>query len=154
MIVLASSVAACGGAAPATHAERAPVAPTPAEPEATETPYEAELVAQEIGDMEPFAVEELTAGSRAVHLVLDAAHCYRIVAVGERHVSLELVDEHGNSLAAREGRIVRFESVCPRWSGSFELRVDLDGARGRVSLYEDDALASDGSSGPASSTTR
>jgi len=129
---------ACGGARPAPRVAEAPAPPPPAPVEAPPAPpppptYEA-LVARELGGA-PIAREPLTEGAQALHLVLDAGRCYRVVAVAEQRVALELVDEHAHSLASRDGRVVRLSGVCPRWSASFELRAEVEGPRAEVALY-------------------
>ncbi|MEZ4335347.1 MAG: hypothetical protein R3B82_01860 [Sandaracinaceae bacterium] len=104
--------------------------------------------------MAPLLAEELSAGDRVMHLVLEAGRCYRVVAVGDVAVDLELRDEHDQALAERAGRVVRFEGVCPRWTSSFELRIRLDGPRGRVALYEDEASPAGAGPAPTSSMAR
>ena len=78
------------------------------------------------------------AASERLHFVLDAGRCYRLVMVAEGSVSAALHDARGAILATGTGRIVRLSGICPRWTGSFELGLELVGARGRVALYPDD----------------
>ena len=121
---------------------------------AVEPPSYEALLEREAGATEPLFVVELGRGERRLHLVLDAGRCYRIVGVADASVSLELVDEHSNTLATGRGRVVRFTPICPRWAGSFELRTELLGERGQVSLRADQPSASSGSDPATRSITR
>ena len=102
-------------------------------------------MARVLGDDVPLVSAELAEGARQMHWVLDAERCYELVAVADERLSLSLRDEHDHELASRSGRWVRLGPVCPRWTGSFSLDVNVIGDRGRVWLREIQPSASSAS---------
>ena len=160
VIAVASASVACGpaiGGRPrqqvSTAARRA-TAPQPAHeeqnPAHTESErtmpvtYETLLERERVAD--PLATQELRAGEQRVHFVLERGRCYRIVSVADQNVSLELRDENARVLANESGRVVRFSAICPRWTGSFELRAEVSGERGQIWLHPAQPSASSTSS--------
>lgn len=59
-------------------------------------------------------------GEARLHLVLERGRCYRVWVGADGALDAQLEDEHGHAVARGEGWLAE---VCPRWSGSFALRV-------------------------------
>jgi hypothetical protein len=59
-----------------------------------------------------------------VQLVLERGHCYSVGVNAAHEVEADLADENGRPIASARGRRARLgPSLCPRWTGSFALRV-------------------------------
>ncbi len=78
---------------------------------------------------------EQPAPAPSLHLVLEAGRCYGVSAVADDGLRIELRDEHGLMIADEAGRVVRLRRICPRWTGSFELRAEVTGSRAWIALY-------------------
>ncbi len=141
-VLVGALALACGPPALVRVREPSPatVVARPLEPDSVPRPpsYEERWDAESRGG-DPLAVEDFERGRHDLHLVLEAGRCYAVLALADGVIALELRDEHDHVLAAREGGLVRFRSVCPRWSSSFVLSVRVEGARARLALYEEDA---------------
>lgn len=127
-------LAACGAAPrPRPRSATSPPPAIVARPAPPAPPTRAEIVARERLRLSEagasLVAERAVEASEHLHLVLEAGRCYELVAIGDGEVRLDLRDEHDREISSGVGRLVRLSAICPRWTGSYQLRADApDGA--------------------------
>ncbi len=140
---LAGALGGAGCGAPA-HRPARPGSPAPrVTREAAATPadpprpaFAARLAARRAAHGDAIVGDASLEGPRALHLVLEAGRCYAIEAVTDAEARLVVTDEHGHEVAAAEGEDPRAGRVCPRWTSSFTLAVEVSGSAGVLIVGE------------------